>query len=359
MRRFIGLVFCATLLFAGIGGLIDQAGAKFKSDEKALALLQRARQAIGGEVAIRNVRSMTIVGKSTLSFDVNGTARSEQGDVEINFELPNKMSKQLRFGASDGKDPIIEKDANVVVIRKGDGDNVQWRTEGGDNVKVDGVKRVIVKKPDGTEEVLTEDVKPMIIRKADGNGAVSTTDANKTIVIRKGDGPGPEAAGHHNELFRTTLSLLLSAPEGLDVSYTYAGEGTVDGSTVDIIDAAIGSTGVKLYLDRSTSIPRMISYKGAAPVMVFVRKTDDGQKIDPKAMATTFERNTDAPEMIEIQVKYSDYRSVGGVLLPFRWTQTVGGKTDTTDITIYEINPSNISDKFKEMPTKVVVRTNK
>ncbi len=356
MKRFIGLVLCGTLLFIGVGGLIEQAGARFKSDEKALALLQRARLAIGGESAVSNVRSMTIVGKSTKTFGPDG-AREEIGDVEINFELPNKLSKTMKFGTDDGSNAVVDRNVDVFVVKKGD--NVQWRTEGGDDVKADAVKRVIIRKNDGSEEVVTEDVKPVIIRKTDGSGGVWTTNDDKTIEIRKGGVTMPEASGNHLELFRMTLSLLLSTPAGADVSYTYAGEGNVDGVPVEIIDATIGNGGVKLFLDKSTSLPRMMTYKGFKPVIAIFNKSEDG-KNESSAEIKIFERRMEGPEMTDIQVKYSDFRSVGGILLPFKWTQTAGGKADeTVDITSYEINPANISDKFKEMPTKVRVTVNK
>ena len=54
-------------------------------------------------------------------------------------------------------------------------------------------------------------------------------------------------------------------------------------------------------------------------------------------------------ETAEFQVKFSDYRSVNGVQLPFKWTQTVGGAEDETfDVTSYDINPANIAEKFNE-----------
>ena len=54
-----------------------------------------------------------------------------------------------------------------------------------------------------------------------------------------------------------------------------------------------------------------------------------------------------APKM-EHLIKFSDFRSVGGLLLPYRWVETVDGKqSQITDITSYEINPANIADKFK------------
>ena len=63
-------------------------------------------------------------------------------------------------------------------------------------------------------------------------------------------------------------------------------------------------------------------------------------------------------ETAEFQIKYSDFRAVGGVQLPYKWTQTVGDQpSETVDVTSYEINPANIGDKFKDQ--KIIVRQQK
>ena len=58
MKRFIISVLSVTVFCVGLGALVEKVGAKFKSDEKALALIKQARIAIGGEQSIADVRSM-------------------------------------------------------------------------------------------------------------------------------------------------------------------------------------------------------------------------------------------------------------------------------------------------------------
>jgi hypothetical protein len=363
MKRFIVSVLCVSVFFIGLGGLVNKVGAKFKSDEKALELLRKARQAIGGEAAVADVKSMTILGKATKTFEVEGVAKTDQGDLEINFELPNKMSKMMKIGSGDGDNQIVDKRANVIVMNKdGGGGNVQFRTEGDDAANGDNVKKIIIKKSDGTtEEVKTSDKEPIMLQRTGGNQTVVTSEDGKTVnvegnkvFIRKADGGGEPFRS--NELFRTTLSLLLTAPEDLEVTYTYLGEGSVDGNSCDIISASDGGSAFKLYLDKSTSLPRMMTFQSIKPFMIKI--DTDAAKPDASGDMKVFTRQLAEPEMAEFQVKFSDFRSVGGLQLPFKWTQTVGGKDDeVTDITSYEINPANIADKFKEMPTKVFVRT--
>ena len=53
MKSFIVSVLCVSVFFIGLGSLVDKVGATFKSDEKALELVRKARQAIGGDNAVR------------------------------------------------------------------------------------------------------------------------------------------------------------------------------------------------------------------------------------------------------------------------------------------------------------------
>lgn len=358
MKRFIGSVLCLSVFFTGLGVLVEKTSASLKSDDKALELLKRARQAVGGDSAIGGVRSMTISGKLTKTFEIEGAARTENGETEINFELPNKMSRKMKFGSGDGNE-LVDKQVDVVVMKKGDGGDLQWKTEDGDAPR----KFTIVKKDGTSEDVKIDDKTPIVIRKIDDNVIVSedlkTADADgKKVVVRRDEALVTGEKMRSNELFRTTLALLLSAPEGTDVSYTYAGEGSVDGALCDIIDASDGGSTIKLYLDKSTSLPRMMTYQAPKPFMIFMRKDDKNPTADGEKRV--FTRRLDTPEMAEFQVKFSDYRAVNGLQLPFKWTQSVGGKADEViEITGYEINPANIAEKLKEVPVRTFVRIQK
>jgi hypothetical protein len=152
----------------------------------------------------------------------------------------------------------------------------------------------------------------------------------------------------------------LTAPEGLDVNYTYAGEGDVDGNSCDIILAQTSGESFKLFLDKSTHLPRMMSYQSMKPFMIKIKKDEMNANSDKEPKV--FVRHGEAPkgEVAEFQVKFSDYRSVGNIQLPYKWTQTVGGKVDQNiDVVNYEINPANIAEKFSKSQQKVMMRTEK
>ena len=373
MKKFIVSVLCTAVFFIGLGSLIENTSAKFKSDEKALALIAAARQAIGGDANIKNVRGMTIVGNSTHTFEFDGATRSEQGGMEINFEFPNKFGRTVRIGNADANGGVTEfhDKVDVIVTRKdgvpadvkelGDGKKEVFifkkdaANEEVEDIKVDGNRRIIVKKDDGSvEELKAGDKNVVVLERKTGDTATLRTKDGKTFTAAEKERI-PIAETRQNEMFRTTFALLLSAPEGPDAEYLYAGEGTVDGDVCDIIDVQSGGSSFKLYLDKSTHLPRMLSYMGM-PVMKAI-KLEKQPGVAPKD-DVIFERKLHKAELVEHQVKFSDFRNVGGLQLPHRWTQTVGGKqSESIDISCYEINPSNISEKFKN--PKVFIRSKK
>jgi hypothetical protein len=350
MKKFIVMILCVATFFIGLGGLIEGVGAKFKSDERALELLRQARQAVGGDQSIAAVRSMTITGRVTKTFDFDGAAKTEQGDWELNLQMPDKFSKTMKLrregGNGDGKTENIDKE--VIVVRQS-GELKEKialpEGEGGDKKRV-----AFIVKNDGGEKTI-----------ASGDG--DKVQDRRIILYKDGkDGGADFRAFHHNELFRTTLALLLTPPQGVDVSYKYAGDGSVDGANCDIVEATANGTTIRLYLDKTSHLPAMMSYQAPKPFIIKIKKEEGktSPNEDVKILRDNLRDKIPAPEMAEYQVKFSDFRNVGGIQLPHRWTQTIGGKDDETiDITGYELNPANIVEKFKEGQNRVFVRTAK
>lgn len=367
MKKFIISVLCVSVFFIGLGGLVERTSAKFKSDARALELVRLARVAIGGEANINNVRSMTIAGTSSRTMQINGASENKQGSMEINFEFPGKFSKMVRIGDGNENGGAIQKQVDVIVTRSGE---MPEPTERGDGKKIvvvkdengkvlteniqggEGQRRIVIKTKNGENE----DIKTI----DNGNGATITTEDGKTFNVEKdvkiirANGNGGEM--RQNEMLRTTMFLLLTAPEGSDVSYTFAGETTIDGATCNIVEAASNGATFKLFLDKSTNLPKMISYM-AAPMKIFKFEKPSADAANKKEVQV-FVNKMDNIEPVEHQLKLSDFRSVGGLLLPHKWTESVAGETgETIDISSYEINPANIADKFKN--EKVFVRTQK
>ncbi len=123
MKRFIITILCVSVFFIGLGGIIKQVGAAFKSDERALALLAQGRVAIGGDDRINSVKSMRIVGKSNRQFKHNGVSLDNiDGDLEMDLLLPNHLRKIIKSTStkafSSGTLPGVKQgEENVLIIR--------------------------------------------------------------------------------------------------------------------------------------------------------------------------------------------------------------------------------------------------
>jgi hypothetical protein len=365
MKKFIISVLGAALFFAGLGALVEKAGASFKSDEKALALIKKARLAIGGDSSIGGVQSMRITGFTTQNIKVDGIEQTQRGETEINLQLPDKLMKMIKIGNGDetaGGHKIVDKRVDVVVVGN---DKAHQKVIVNGEGNGDGVKKILIKKADGTTEELSgADAHRVMVRKADGDNKTWTDTDGKTVNVEDKHVFVRQAGDHHsamrhNELLRLTLGLLLTAPQGMDVNYTFAGEGMVDGTACNIVIAEFGGSSFKIYLGQSSNLPVMMSYSGVKiPAMMRFTK-EMAPPADGTKDVMVF-RKTEGPaaERAEFNVKFSDYRTVGGIQLPFKWTQTVGGVTDETfEVSNYEINPANIGEKFQHQ--KVMVRTKK
>ena len=412
MKRFIVATLSVAVFFFGLGALVEKTAAQFKSDPTALDLIQKARLAIGGDAAIASVESMRIVGRTTHNFDFDGQVRAESGEMEIALRFPNSMSRTFRIGnGADGAEKqafsftMLDHaspefaaglaagaghSARAFTLRKADGS-----LESVDPATVEKIlaerkvtvaatageakDRTIVLSRDG-EVITAPEAVQVFMRKAEVEAAAAAGGSHRVIVrtpegtfkdtdgtmiigsegkelralgAARGAAPLAVAGVRQNEMLRTTLALLLTAPQGTDVTYTYGGESVIEGTACNIVVATSGASSYKIYLSQSTSLPVAMSYSGSsAPRVMFKRDSGAGGT----GVGSTTYKTAETPS--EVMVTYSDFRSVNGVLLPHRWTQSSGNVVnETVDVMSYEINPANIGEKFQN--PHVLVRTKK
>jgi hypothetical protein len=381
MKRFIMTVLCASVFFVGLGAIAEKAGAKFKSDEKALALIRAARVAIGGDSSIAGVQSLRIVGQTTQTFRINGTDQTEQGETEIALQLPDKLMKTVKIGHGDGtgeQQNMITRQMDVVVVGNDENGKTIVRGDGKGEGTGSGAMRIIVKEDgepneeasgDGSvKEINTADGKKIIVHKAEGTENFEFRTANPSGAPLDSNGKqtffrtGGHGEARENELLRLTLGLFLSAPQGIDVNYTYGGESDVDGTACNLVVADLGGLSIKLFLNRDSNLPVMMAYTGMRMPKVITFNKEVAPPADGSKDVIYFKNaGPGVPaggDKAEFQVRFSDYRSVNGVQLPYRWTTNVNGSVEETfDVENYEVNPANIAEKFQH--EKVFVRMKK
>lgn len=331
MRKIIPYIIKLSIVLMVFSVIGQQVTATKGDVERALELLNQARAAIGGESTIGSVQNLSMNGRSSRKVQLPDQAEKQlTGEFEMSMILPDKLIR-------------IEK--------------LTMRTP---NVK------------DGAEDVEDKDGK--------------IKDVRVKVVRDVEDAQGRNAARHHDqsEIAHYMIGLLLTPPPSFAASYNYAGEGDVEGARADIIEA-VGANGftMKLYLDKSSHLPLMMSYKGSLPRIpigrdikgegtwvaeegkdvVIVRHKKEGEA-GQESPSIMFERKLDdgelpaggrkivvganMPENAEVQVRFSNFRSVGGLLLPYTLTHLINGAVDAVwNVENYEINSPSINDKYR------------
>ena len=185
MKRFITATVGTAMFFLGVGVVVESATATYKSDEKALEIIRKARTAIGGDAAIAEFKSLVIKGQTSTTFSVDGSDRIEQGETEIAMQMPDKLIKSVKIGKGDGTGELQKVEAVDIVIARGEGEPAPGEA-----------KKIVVRKMDGGEHAGEAKV---FVRKADGEKGnveivedvqeIKTEDGKKFTILRKGDGP--------------------------------------------------------------------------------------------------------------------------------------------------------------------------
>ena len=146
MKRFIISIFCTTLFFVMVGGFVDGVGARFKSDQKALEIVAKARQAIGGDAAIADVRGMVIKAQTTHIIKTDSTENLVGGETEITMMLPDKLMKKISIGKNDGTgERKINAQHDVLVMTKDGPARVELREGGNGEFTTSDGRTIVVK----------------------------------------------------------------------------------------------------------------------------------------------------------------------------------------------------------------------
>lgn len=312
--RFIVLIsFLTSLLsFALPSEFVNQDDAQKAA--RAQELLSKARAALGTE----KVKSLWIAG----TYRQMMGDRDMGGDIELEMMLPDKFLKTS----------VMSPLAGIEITR--------LEALNGENAWMD-----------------TQNNAP-----AGGN-----------IVFRAGPGPGAgggnpadmqkaQQAFIRQEWTRLLLGVLGQAPVSVPLECSYAGEAEAPDGVADVIDVKSKGIGLtaQLFLDQKTHRPLMLSYQGRKPrVMTMTRQMPHGEDAKRKPPEELEKEMKDAQAkaqaqaaaepMVEIQLRFEDFRSEGGVTLPHRISRTMDGQVNEEwQLTKFKINPSIKPDKFEK-----------
>jgi hypothetical protein len=171
------------------------------------------------------------------------------------------------------------------------------------------------------------------------------------IMFRSGgdDGGDPERGrqtrlqAQKNELARLLVAWLASAPAYARAEFTYIGEAESPDGRADAMEVK-GADGLalKLFIDKKTRRPLMVTYQGRPPVIRTHTMTQGSQRPAEGALAA------ETPPLTEIQWFVDDFRQVGDLWLPHRLVQAAQGNTiEEWEFSKIVVNQPIKDDKFK------------
>jgi hypothetical protein len=298
MKRLLPLLtltlLCATSVFA---------------DSRAEEVLKQAREAIGGEEQLQKIQGLQINGQYRRVLG----ERQMTGDREISIVLPNKYLIEDAMSSGGLSTAMIN-------TRALNGDRAWNANSGGGG---------------------------MVFRMA-GPGGQATPEQIEAGLRRI----------YNAEFSRYLLAMILTPPPSLAIEYKYAGESDVEDVPADVIDvAAADNLSVRIFLDKKTHLPLLLSYRGPKPrIMTMSRPANGhGKPEDLRKAREEAEKKLEVeappapPEQIDFYIRLTDHRKVGGLTLPHKLTFLAENEVaEEFEISKYQLNPQFKADRFEK-----------
>lgn len=224
----------------------------------------------------------------------------------------------------------------------------------------------------------------IVIRIAGPGG--TAMDPAKMTPEQKAEADRMKLLANKREFTRLTLGMFASSLSAFPLEFTYAGQAESGDGKADVINVkGQGDFYVILFVDAQTHMPLMVSWMDKEPFVIqtgptglsapgsgarvvqqfggggtFTSSTTTAppggapnmSKEDIEKLQKNFEERRKEAEAkrrtVEFRVYYSEYKSVGGVKLPFRIQRSIDGKT--TEEMVFDtikLNPKIDAKKFE------------
>lgn len=158
------------------------------------------------------------------------------------------------------------------------------------------------------------------------------------------------------DISRLMLGWFASAHPSLNVQYSYVGEAESPDGKADVIDARNDDGfSARVFIDRETHLPLMVTYKGPQPrVMTFGGSGPAGER---RSGGTTTREEAERhiqdtlkqpPPMVDVSLYFDDWREVDGIRFPHNLRRATGGTTgEEWTINKVRVNPKVDAKKFE------------
>jgi hypothetical protein len=327
MKRVITLAACAWVAAEALAaGQAKDAG----------RVIADARDAMGGD-RLAAVKTLTATGR-TLRTDPGGNTR--ESEFEMALALPDKYLMRS----------VMVAMGNMSIYRHSGFNGGQ-----------------VIEEIDRPPNLSGGNV---VIRVAGPGGAAM--DPEKMTAEQKAEADRMRLAGNKREFARLALGLLAASPEAFPLEFAYAGEAESADGRADVIDVkGEGGFVARLFVDRETRLPLMLSWMDREPLVMQVGPggaaipggggsmrvvtAPAGQgmtKEEREKLEKDLEERRKEAEAtrrtVEFRLYYSDYRDVSGVKLPHRIQRSIDGKpTEEMIVDAFKVNPKIDARRFE------------
>ena len=290
--------------------LIAVSQAVLGDDSRAEEVLKQARAALGGDERLQKISGLNISGQYRRMFG----DRQMGGDREVSIVLPNKYLVEDAMNPGGLSTALI----NTRVLN---GERAWSSSSGGGG--------------------------GMVFRIGGPGGQQLTPEQMETAFRRS----------YQAEFIRYLLALTLTAPASVPVEYNYVGESDVENVPAEVVDVTgPDKLAVRLFFDKNTHMPLLLSYRGPKPRIVTMTRTADksAKPEDVKKLRDGAEKKMTAdtagkPEEVDFYIQLSHYKKVDGVLFPYKFTfLTENEVSEEFEISKYQVNPQFKADKFEK-----------
>lgn len=276
--------------------------ASASGQDRAQEVLTRARQALGGEAALKTVTSLAV--KAAVRTVVTATGREILSDVEVELLRPDKFRKSQ----------VIALGAIRLEMITG---------LSGDRLFVD----------DGGLSAAA--------------GVDPLAGPRRAVMVR--------AMTQENVRLQTVW--LLSPPGDLPLTIAYAGEAQAPDGKADVLDiSGPDAFSLRLFLDRETHRLLMATYPVEVPAMSQAQVEESAKKAAAEnpnlrdAAKAHAEILQNAPrKTLSVQMRFADYRKVDGIWCPHQMAIDLEGQShEEWKVSSFTLNPPLKPERFEK-----------
>jgi hypothetical protein len=299
----IARAVAASGLMLSLSGPLSAAEASAaEAARRAQRVLAAARQALGGEDALAAVHSVSLEGQLRRRLPGEDGEMEMSGDVRVDALLPDRYLRVDTVSPMPGM-PGIPLATGL------DGDEA-WA------------------------------------------GALPVASAANVVIRTAPPGDARAQARMKDRVRReSALFLVTLLAGGSGAEYAWVGEAEAPEGRADVLEVTgRGGLDARLFVDQKTHRPLMLTFSDSPPrMMVRRQRGPGGGHAGPGGSAPT-EALPTPPPPVEATLFLSDWKRVGGVLLPHALNKTLEGKPyEEIVVSRYTLNdPKLTADKFRK-----------